>query len=565
MSRALSDEPRRPRASAWLEISAAALVCTLTALAVTWPLAADLTRAHSDIFTPAHLLVQHHIGEWLAGRDPDLSVLPSIEFPGGVHVQVVAWPTVLLGALLERGIGPVAGLNVAQIVLLALGGVVFSRAASRLGAPAPLLAGAAWTAQPLFLHFASTGQFENAAALPFALCVWGPAAGGIPGAAVLGAGVLAASFSSPYQVIVIGLFIGLGLLALRPSRAWLLAIVAVVALLPAWRYYGDTDRHGRPEMGPGPSLERISIQRPQSLYAQRVWSVRAASPLGDTLQLQVQALREPATRRPDPTGIAEEHAPYLGAVAGVIALAGLIGGRRRPVAWAAGLLAGASLLLALGDGSIGGVPLPWGLTRSLPNLSRMGMSYRFVSGIALAHAILSGWALPGLRLRWAVPAAVAFTALIVVDGGAFGSFKLPLATREMSLAAGYAGLPDDRSGVLPLPAAPMRDNATLPQLSPSFPPAMAVLHQHPIAYALSGDGPMALHDLPLIQGARGRVPLTTANVAASLVRLRAVNVHYVVLDTTQLPASMVTTLRELLTAALGPPVAEGDGVVGWLN
>lgn len=547
------------------EIGAALLLCAVVAVASTWPLAAHPTRIHSDIFTPAHLLVQAHISEWLVGRDPELNVLPTLEFPMGVHVQVVAWPTILLGAILSPLVGPVAGLNLAQIILLALGGVVFSRASARLGAPAPLLAGAAWTAQPLFLHFASTGQFENAAALPFALCAWGVAAGGLIGAAVLGLGVVAASFSSPYQVIVVGLFIGAGLLAVRPRLGWLLAGVALLALLPAWRYYGDREAHGRPEMGPGPSLERVYVQRPDSLFRQRVVALprhSLESPFTATVEAQVAALKDAAVRRPDPNGVAESHSPYLGAAAGGLALIGLVGGRKRPIAWAALALAGSSLVLAMGDSTPGGTPLPWGLTRSLPNLNRMGMAYRFVTGIALAQAILCGWAAPKLRLRWAVPVAGVAAALIVVDGGGFSSFKLPMATRELRLAGGYAGLPDS-GAVLPLPAAPMRDNATLPQLSSSFPPAMAVLHRHPIAYALSGEGP--LHDLPLVLAARGKGDVTAEGVDVSLARLRSLRISYIVLDTTQLSRTTVTTLQDALTAALGPPAAEGDGVIGWRN
>jgi hypothetical protein len=190
----------------------------------------------------------------------------------------------------------------------------------------------------------------------------------------------------------------------------------------------------------------------------------------------------------------------------------------------------------------------------------MGMAYRFVTGLALAQALLAGWA-AGPGQRSGVKAGLA-ALLVLVDGGAFGVFKLPMVTHELRLAGGYAAL-HDTGAVLPLPAAPNRDAPVQPQLAPTFPPAMAVLHGRPIAYALSGEGPFSVQQLALVQAARGRGTLDAAALDASLAAARGLGISYLAVEPGQLPGGTWEPMQALLREALGPPDAEGDGVVGW--
>ena len=240
-------------------------------------------------------------------------------------------------------------------------------------------------------------------------------------------------------------------------------------------------------------------------------------------------------------------------------LAGLVWGPRRLVLWALAVGVG-SLVLALGPGEVvlwgQKLYLPWSYAAQHSALQMMGMTYRFVSGLAFALCVLASlsiqW-LPGGFFRWL--ALGLGSVLVVGEGLSMGPFKMPLDSRILALDPGYAALPAT-GAVVDLPT----------DLSPeavTWSPMMAVFHGHPTSWKPGEGGPQRLRQSFLDRCLRGQVDPDPTALRSHISSLRRDGYVYLAIHTDGVAPIRMEALRPLLEAELGPPDATGK-VLGWL-
>jgi hypothetical protein len=481
-----------------------------------------------------------------------------------------------LAALLEPLTGAIVALNLAQVVVAALGGVLTVLALRRLGLapPAAMLGGASFTMPSIFVTFAGCGQFENLAGFALALGLWALAAGGWRGVGAAFLASLLCAFSSPYQSVVLAILLLAGVILLRPRRALLLLLAAALAAAPAARYYGIPFSSKAVEMGPGPAKE-VGELVPAQLFAplllsvdgkpQVRWQKEDPSFRGviSTLRGSFGTLFDLDRKIGEPSSPEFMHRVYLGVSLAFFALLGLAARPRSRLVWLALGLGLLSLALAMGrsPSPIAGLVWPWAWTSRLAPLRDMASTYRFAVGAALALSLLAALGPDRLYTRRPVMAwilAGIATLVVALDGLSMGPFKVPLPTFETRLAAGYAALPAG-GGVLDLPIQRYvgRDQ------DPFFPTFMAAFHGHPVAFRPASNAPDFILALPLVKAADGRAPLDDEGMRISLGDLRTMGFSYLAVHTSALPQEAPRDLIGRLQAWLGPADAVGDGVMGW--
>lgn len=540
------------------------LLCLGVGRLAVYPLGSG-ERIPLDAFTGPHLLVMQQLGRALEGGP--LGAMYAMNYPEGVGVQVVGFGTLLPALALQGLFGPVDALFLSLALNLGIGGWLLYLALKRLGVEGGLLGGLAWASHPLFLSWIANGQYENVVGPGFALALLGLARGGWRGLGMVALGALLTAFSSPYHCFPLALILGLGLPILRP-RLWpLLGLAAALGVAPGIRYYAEPPA-GLTRMGPGPSREQIAVDVP-SLFQPTLLDAYGRGQGGPEIRGELRGTLRWTLGRVGksprmPTRIQREntHATYMGrglaALALVGALAGLARGPRRVVIWGIAVGAG-SLVLALGPGDLTlwgqKIYLPWSYAAQHSALQMMGMTYRFVSGLAFVLCVLASLSihlLPAGLFRWV---ALSLAAVLVVgEGLSMGPFKMPLDSRILELDPGYAALPAT-GAVVDLPT----------DLSPeagTWSPMMAVFHQHPTSWKPGEGGPQRLRQSFLDRCLRGQVDPDPVALRAHLISLRRDGYVYLAIHTDGVASARMNALQPLLEAELGPPDATGK-VLGW--
>jgi hypothetical protein len=540
------------------------LLCLGVGRLAVYPLGSG-NRIPLDAFTGPHLLVMQQLGRALGGAP--LGAMYAMNYPEGVGVQVVGFGTLLPGLALQELTGPVDALFLALALNLGFGGWFLYLALRKLGLAGALVGGLAWASHPLFLSWIANGQYENVIGPGFALALLGLAWGSWAGIAMVATGALLTAFSSPYHCFPLALVIGFGLPLLRP-RLWpLVGLAAALGVAPGIHYYASPPG-GLTRMGPGPSREQIAVDLPSLLqptlldaYGRGQGGPEIRGEWAGTLKWTLGRVGK-SPRLPTRIQRENTHATYMGrglvglALLGVFA--GLIRGPRRLVFWGLGVGAGA-LLLALGPGELQllgqKIYLPWSYASQHPSLQLMGMSYRFVSGLAFALCVLASIGpslLPPGIFRWLVVALASVG--VVGEGLALGPFKMPLDSRTLELDPGYAALPET-GAVVDLPTDLSPEAAT-------WSPMMAVFHGHPTSWKPGEGGPQRLRQSALDRTLRGQIDPDAGSLHSNLATLRRDGYIYLAIHSDGVAPERLATVRSLLEAELGPPDASGK-VLGW--
>ena len=297
---------------------------------------------------------------------------------------------------------------------------------SRLGwsIGAKMLSSAALITAPTTLRALGNGQYENLTGFAFVVGVLALLSNGRR-AALWGflAGMLA-SFSSPYQGVVVGALIGIGVLMNRPKESWP-ALAGVSAALAAVLYFrGVTtgDVHLSAVPAPGAMAESASLgEVPQPIF------LCAASFHGSLPAAGLSGAQESLF-----SALIEIHVgvwcswPWVNSVAygytGVLLI--LMGGlglwkhRQEIMCRILGIFGLTCLAMALGrtliiaPGIETAVPMPWILPSPIESVGQMQATVRFLTGLAFASAIGLGYLAQSISWRIILPVGLA----VVVDG-----------------------------------------------------------------------------------------------------------------------------------------------------
>ncbi|MBM4366335.1 MAG: hypothetical protein FJ102_08960 [Deltaproteobacteria bacterium] len=550
-----------PRWRRRVEIALCLLIPLLVALAAMWPRVPGSGRFAYDLFSASQVVVAQDVAAWMRGAAPNLQHLDRLRFPDGAHVAQVGWPVMLVQVLAEPLLGAIDAFALAECLNLAAGGAILALALRDLGLrPAGyLVGGAIWASASPFLHFMANGQVENLVGAPLALGFWGACNRGpwaIPLQAVAG---LAVGFSSPYHAIPAAMIAAGGVIAGRDRWRVLGAMAMAISMAPAAWWFSRPSM-GIPPMGPGPSSDFFPLDL-DGLVAWRLvggWD-RSLELLSRQASLWWRGV--------DATNVSfvneTMQTVHLGAPALALGGAGLLFSRRPALAVVVGLAAAGATLLAMG-----GRPFevfgqhfvgPWPQLSMQGPLKRMGMTYRFVTGLALAQAVGVALLVDRLCVRgWLAPVMVAPPLAAHAVALLTAPFPLPLASIIPRLDEGYAAVPAT-GGVLDLPSAPAR--ASRLELTADFPLLQMALHGRPSSYAPGGSLPRSLERSSLTMAAQGK-EVSAPTLAAERARLASAGFRYVALHTGLVPGG--ARLRARLEEAWGPPDAEGRDVVGWV-
>jgi hypothetical protein len=520
-----------------------------------------------DLNTSAHLIVLQHLGRWVTGQEP-LGLIPHLNAPMGVRIQVVAWPTMALATLLQPLMGTFAALNLGQAALLGAAGPMMVAALRRMGLGrwASLTGGVAWATSPLFLTFTANGQFENCVGFEMALTLWGVARGSWAGALALLLSTLLMGFSSPYQVVPQVLLLFATLAWVRPRRAWALSLAAIVGYLPPFLYYLAELPFDAPFMGPGPNLSitpvlAADLFQPLALADAKgtaSWSFTARRILGTFFDFDARGASLRDSYR--------MHYAYLGLVLGLLGAAGFALNPRRRWTWAALTAFGLTFVAAKGHSYIvGNLVWPWTWTRYLPGFDKMGMTYRFATGLGFSLSVGAALLVESVtawRRRGGLLVASLALPLLLLDAFFGGPYKLPHPSFTPRLAGGYAALIEDPTNqgiVMDLPVVDWDD----PELYPFLPPVMGAMHGRRMTYRPVNMMLRRIQGTPIVQAVYHGDSLDAEGIARSLEQFRSEGITYMVVHTGALRPRTWPFTFFILENHLGPPDAEGDGVIAW--
>lgn len=400
----------------WLGVGVFTVVL---AMLLRFPLSVHLDALPMDPNSPLHALAARQLADF--GSPLHLAML---DWPAGVPVRMVAWPTLLIAAPLVGLVGALPALNLATTVIMALQGVACALAASLWGAPrrGQLVAAAAGVACPYVVHAQGLGRQENLAFLAFALvAVAATQSGWRFGVAVVGALAIAA-FSSPYQAVPTGVMLVLvvGVRSWRALGAVLGASAGVGALVVL--YYVDAALGDSAVAGittSPPETQGAAVAAVGELLTPRALSHGVPFTYPSAGERLSRLTAELPLRDFGPSwGVkAATQVCWIGTV---LLLAGGIGlalRLRAARAWpwvAAGLVC---VVFALGPDlrmwseQPSAIPLPWALTAGVPGLDQMVATHRFMSGAIFVLCLGAGW----LAGRLHVAFAPALIALLVAD------------------------------------------------------------------------------------------------------------------------------------------------------
>ncbi|MCB9745840.1 MAG: hypothetical protein H6741_06365 [Alphaproteobacteria bacterium] len=442
------------------------------ALALTWPLAGELSRyvvgaPRSDAWNSLWSLWFVH-DALVGGHLPLETTL--LDHPMGGRLVVADPLNALLGYPLVSLFGLVAGYNLLVIAHSAFSGLAAHALGRALGGQG-WLAGVAFQASPLLISHLHNGSSEAIAAgwLPLAglatlRLVQAPSWGR---AALAGLALATCAISGWYAGL--GAWCLFFALALFHVRAWRELLVAAGLALALTLPVADAVR----SVAQDPN-GLVHIKNDADLARLR----RTIGPADPRVFFAPGDFRSPDFAKLEGAPADYVHTTYLGWVLLLLALIGTARSERRDQAWPFWLAGAGGAVLALGpvlvmDGypvAFAGraVPLPYLLLERLPGFNALSLLYRIAGVTALAVAVVADLTLPR---RWLLPA-------------------LALVGLEVSLASPARGLPEltrvpDSSALQALAEAPDGAVINLPVSAARSYLFEQTIHRKPLASSLN--------------------------------------------------------------------------------
>ncbi|MCB9797500.1 MAG: hypothetical protein H6741_32825 [Alphaproteobacteria bacterium] len=490
------------------------VVYVALALALTWPLATELSRyvvgaPRSDAWNSLWSLWFVH-DALVGGRFPVETTL--LNHPHGGRLVVADPLNALLGYPLVAGFGLVAGYNLLVIAHSAFSGLAAHALGRALGGRG-WLAGVAYQASPLLISHLHNGSSEAIAAgwLPLAgLAVlrlarepsWGRA--GLAGLALAVCAISGwyAGVAAWCLFFAIALFHGRAWRELAAAAALALALTLPVA--DAVRSVAQ-DPNGL-----------VNIKNEADLARLR----RTIGPADPRVYVTPGDFRSPDFAHLEGAPADYVHTTYLGWALLLLALIGTARSRGRAEVWPFWIAGVGGAALSLGpvlvmDGFpvafMGrAVPLPYMLLERLPGFNALSLLYRIAGVTALAVAVIADATLPR---RWVAPAVL-------------------LVGLEVSLASPARGLPEltrvpDSSALRTLAEAPDGAVINLPVTAARSYLFEQTLHRKPLASSLNTGANRA--SLSVLSAARkvktGEMTIQQVADVATGQRVRYVVVH----------------------------------------
>ncbi|GDX79675.1 hypothetical protein LBMAG42_14860 [Deltaproteobacteria bacterium] len=474
-------EAERPpgEASGWRGWLMLAALSLFLAIVVRWPLSVQPSLFPLDGNSGLHALAidaAYH-GSW--------SRIPSLLWPEGAPIRLLAVPSLVIGVVFRTLCEPGTALELTRTVWLAAGGVGVAGLAARLGQGlrGRAVAATLCIVSPITLTEAAGGRHEQHAYLPIALAVIGALGAGRASWALGFAGLLLAGFTSPYQLVTAAA-LALTVAAWRgwrPAGATLLA--AVLAGIPVSVYYAPAvvaeTMFGQPMTATPAQPALLQLVAPLAGHVSA--GARLASLRTGPIDLAIGACWPP---------MAVYNIAFLGWVCLALGLAGgLAGGARiRPLVLGGLLctLLGLGNELRLSDSGGTGVPLPWALAQLFPGLRSMQSTGRFLVGATIPLALAAG----ALAHRWRATALLAPLAL--VEGLFFAPSPWPLPAASIDVASLRALLPATGPvAVWPAPGLPPSTYALMALVGGRPIAGTATEHFRPVTVAPVGVTPPA--------------------------------------------------------------------------
>ncbi len=380
------------------------------AVLIRWPLSVNWDAMPLDPNSPLHILALEQIasgGNW--------GEISNLAFPTPVPIRMVAIPTLLLGMPMAHLMGPMAALNVATTLMVALQGLALAGLVGflRWGKTAQFIAATAAICCPYTIHVQSLGQQENLGLLAMALAVLGALSEGKKGWLVSSLALGIAGFSSPYQAVPTGLIL-LGTSWTQGRKVVIRsAVCSAIVALPVLLYYtGATDGPSSipgittspPEEGYLASAGILDMVHPRAMWDGRPVELANAWQRLSTFSQPIPEI----TFHPGWPWITAHQSAYLGLVI-LLGGIGLYAGRKSPLHRGLLVGAGAALVFAMGPSlrlvseTSTIVPLPWAALTPIPGLSDLQATHRFLSGLVFALILgLAFWLREASRLKAAL-------------------------------------------------------------------------------------------------------------------------------------------------------------------
>jgi hypothetical protein len=452
----------------------------LLAVLVRWPLSVNLDAMPLDPNSPLHILALEQIasgGNWVE--------ISNLAFPTPVPIRMVAIPTLLLGIPFAQVMSPMAALNVATTLMVALQGIAVAAlvATLRWGRTAQYVAATAAIACTYTVHVQSLGQQENLGFVAMALAVWSSCQQGRVAWVGSILALAIAAFSSPYQAVPTGiLLVCTSWCQNREALLRSLASSAIVAVPVLLYYTGATDGASSipgittspPEEGYLASAGLLDMVHPRAMWDGGPSDVPSIADRFSSLTTSIST----TTFHSGWPWITAHQTAYLGLVL-LLGGLGLYSGRAGQLH--KGLIAGAalSLIFALGpqlrlvSESSTGLPLPWSAFALLPGLSDLQATHRFLSGLIFALILGLAYSMRNAGR----PKGLLLVGLLLAEGLLRAPVHWPLPTARGELDAVVEKLPEGPVMLWP----------PLNHFAPQYFEMLAVLLERPVGiYTPSG-------------------------------------------------------------------------------
>ena len=535
-------------------------VVTAAAVLVLFPLSIYPSLYHRTPNSPLHWMVLDHIYAALNGGVADFSRVISADHPTGRPVRIIGWPVQLMAVPWVQAFGRVAAMNIALLISLMLSGLLMVALLARMQLSwlAQAVGGLAWVCNPLMVSFLSNGQYENHVGFALPLALLGLMRQDIRGELMMGAGLLLAAFSSPYQAVPAAIVVSI-VLWFQPDRKLGSFGVILVAVFGScfWYYSGPQPAPGGecgPTSGSMPLVLAELFGGTGAIHAEMPMQQSRWSSFASAFAQPVQWAR----------GL-DLHDLNVAPGSGFLGLLPLVAGGlglwfSRENSWAKPLALAAAVCslfalgpqLALTRGYAVDMPLPADLFQWLPGLDSMGTTLRFMSGTAFALVIGIAFVVHrlGNRTVW-----VAVIAAAVMGEWAFGTVSdVPMRARSYQLPAGFDALPDE-GAVLTVP---IRE-----RVSPEAHLWMgAILDRDVVGYCAKTieEYRSEYATIDYVQGGR---PPNRETIVDDFGRLKAEGIGYVAFMVAQPGADLFERSAKQLQFLLGTPDAVGDGIIGY--
>jgi hypothetical protein len=527
---------------------------------VLFPMSVYPTLYHRTPNSPLHWMVLDHIVMALQGGVDDMARVIAADFPSGRPVRVIGWPVQLLAVPWVPVFGRVGALNVALLVSLVLSGVLMVRVLARMDLKweAQLIGGLAWVFNPLMVSFLSNGQYENHIGFALPLAILGLMRGDIRGEMMVGAGLLLAAFSSPYQVVPAAIVVT-SILWMVPQRrlGTLVFILGCVFSCCYWYYTGPQPAPGGecgPTSGSMPLVLSELVGATGAIHAEMPFQESRLDSLLAAFSQPVQRVRELDLHNLN----VAPGSGFLGLIPLILGVVGLW--RLRASGWSKPLALGAvgCVAFAIGPelswarGASVDLPLPADLFALFPGLSDMGTTLRFMSGAAFVLVMGLAFFVQGVQRSgvWAL-----MIGLGVVGEWAFGTVSdVPMRARSYQLPAGFDALPEEGAVI----TVPLRE-----RVSPEAHLWMGALIDRNVVGYCDRSVEEYAQDYRIIDYVQGGRPPGSAVIADDFARLHASGIGYVAFMVTEPGADLFDRSARSLEFVLGTPDAVGDGIIGY--